>query len=124
VGDGFDVRVAIAGRKAIGRIVVEVAYDASHLKMRTVEEIDYTERTLGERAFSIQQANEGHVELSLQKKRGEDALALPVSVPLVQFEAIAPGSTEVRIANISASDAANRPVPWSAAGREAQIVVN
>ena len=124
VGDGFDIRVAIAARKAIGRIVVEVAYDPAQLKVRTAEEIDYAERAPGERAFSIQQGSEGHVELILQRKRGETALALPVSVPLVQFEALAPGWAEVRIANITASDATNRPVPWSAAGRETQIVVN
>ena len=114
----------MAAHKAIGRIVVEVDYDPSHLKVRTAEEIDYAERTLGERAFSARQASDGHVELILQRKRGEVALALPVSVPLVQFEALAPGPTEVRIANINASDATDRPVPWSAAGRETQIVVN
>ena len=124
VGDGFDVRVAISSRKAIGRIVVEVAYDPAYLKVRTVEEIDYAQRALGERTFSSQQSSDGHVELILQRKRNDPPLALPASVPLVQFEAIAPGSAEVRIASISASDATDSPLSWSAAGREAQVVVN
>ena len=124
VGDSFDVRVAIVARNAIGRIVVEVAYDPAYLRVRTAEEIDYSGRTVAERAFSSQEMSDGNVELVLQKKRGEAALTLPASVPLVQFEAIAPGSAEIRIASISASDATDRPLTWSAAGRETQIVVN
>lgn len=124
VGDGFDVRVAIAARNPIGRLVVQVAYDPSYLKVRTVEEIDYADRVPGERAFSTQDSNDGNVELVLQRKRGEAALALPASIPLVQFEAIAAGATEVRIAGISATDATDRPLPWSAEGREAEIALN
>lgn len=124
VGEGFDVRVSVAAGQAIGRIVVEVAYDPSHLKPRTLEEIDYGERAAGERAFSINPLNDGSVELVLAKERGVDALVLPLSAPLVQFEALSPGSTEIRIANVSASDPTARSLPWSAAGRESRIVLD
>jgi len=120
VGENFDVRVTIVGTQAVARIVVEVAYDPSLLKVRTLEEIDYAMRAVGERAFSISQSSEGQVELVLRRREG--ALALPLSAPLVQFEAIAAGSTDVRISSVGAYDSTDRSLPWSAIGRESRII--
>lgn len=124
MGQGFDVRVAIAGRQAIGRIVVELSYDASRLKARTLDEIDYAGRAELDRAFSINPLDEGHVELVLDKKRSEVGSGLPASVRLVQFEALAPGRTEIRVASISVSDPTDRSLQWAAAGQERTIIVN
>jgi hypothetical protein len=46
-----------------------------------------------------------------------------LSAPLVQFEAIAAGSTDVRISSVGAYDSTDRSLPWSAIGRESKIVV-
>ena len=124
VGEGFDARVSIAARQAIGRIVVEVAYDPSRLKARTLEEIDYGARAAGERAFSMNPLNDGSVELVLTKERSVNALVLPLSAPLVQFEALSPGWTQIRIENISVSDASGRALSWSASDQESWISIN
>src|SRR4029079_1117215 len=58
VGENFDVRVAIVGTQAIARIVVAVAYDPSRLRVRTLEEIDYATRAVGERAFSTNESSD------------------------------------------------------------------
>ena len=100
---------------------VEIAYDPALLKARTLEEIDYAQRTEGERAFAIDQLSDGHVALVMKMKGGE---AIPRNVPLVQFEALSPGRAQIRITDISVSDASERSVPWAATGRESQIVLN
>jgi hypothetical protein len=61
IGEGFDMRVTIAARKAVGRIVVEIAYDPILLKARSTEEIDSTGRPPGERAFSIERMSDGQI---------------------------------------------------------------
>jgi hypothetical protein len=121
VGEAFDVRVAIAARQPIARIVVEIAYDPALLKARSLEELDYAQRTLGEPAFAIEQSSDGRVAIVMKMKGGA---APPGTVPLVQFEALSPGSAQIRITDISAFDASDRSVPWAAAGRESQIALN
>ncbi len=121
VGEAFDVRVAIDARQPIARIVVEITYDPALLKARSLEEIDYSQRTLGERAFAIDPVSDGHVAIVMKMKGGE---APPGNVALVQFEAVSPGWAQIRITDISASDASDRSVPWAATGRESQIALN
>jgi hypothetical protein len=124
VGEGFDVRVSLMARQPIGRIVVGVAYDPVLLKARTLEELDYAQRALGERMFRIDNSNDGRIELSLGKDRGNPAEALPASVPLVQFEALAAGPAQVRVESIAVSDPNGGTLTWSATGREIDVVVN
>jgi hypothetical protein len=124
VGESFDVRVSLRARQAIGNVVVEVTYDPTLLKARTVEEIDYAQRAPGERMFRTDSSNEGQVGLSLAWDRGNPAQGLPASVPLVQFEALAPGRAHVRVESIAVSDPNGGPLSWSAMGRENDIVLN
>ena len=121
VGEAFDLRVAIDARQPIARFVFEITYDPALLKARTLDAIDYAQRTGGERAFEIDQLSDGRVALVVRMKRGE---AIPRNVPLVQFEALSPGSAQIRITDINVSDASDRSVPWAATGRESQIVLN
>jgi len=121
VGEAFDVRVAIDARQPIARIVFEITYDPALLKARSLEELDYAQRTEGERAFAIDQLSDGRVALVMKMKQGE---AIPRNVPLVQFEALSPGSAQIRITDISAFDAGERSVPFAATGRESQIILN
>jgi len=121
VGEAFDVRVAIDARQPITRIGFEITYDATLLKARSLEELDYAQRTPGEPAFAIDPLNDGQVALVMRIKGGE---AIPRNVPLVQFEALSPGWAQIRITDISASDASQRSVPWVATGRESQINLN
>lgn len=121
VGEAFDLRVAIDARQPITRVVFEIVYDPALLKARTLEEIDYAQRTEGERAFAIDQLSDGRVALVMRLKKGE---AVPRNVPLVQFEALSPGRAQIRITDISASDASERSVPWAATGRESEIALN
>ena len=124
VGEGFDVRVRLMARQPIGRIVVEVAYDPALLKARTLEEIDYAHRAVGERMFRIERSSDGNVELSLARDRRNPEQGLPASAPLVQFEALAPGLAQVRVQSIVALDSNGGALTWSATGRESDIVLN
>ena len=123
VGEGFDVRVFLTERQPIGRILVEVTYDPALLKARTLEEIDYAPRELGERMFRIESSSDGRVELSIARDR-RNPQALPTSVPLVQFEALAPGRTRVRVESIVVTDPNSGALTWSATGRDGDIVLN
>jgi len=123
VGEGFDARVELSARQPIGRIVVEVAYDPALLKARTPEEIDYASRGAGERMFRTETSSDGHVELSLVQDRGSPQV-LPASVPLVQFEALAPGIAQVRVESIVVTDPTDRTLTWSAMGRVSEIVIH
>ena len=124
IGENFDVRVAIAGRQPVGRIVVELVFDPLLLRMRLVEELDSAVRGTEDRAFSISQSMEGQVELVLNPRRRQAALEIPATVPLVQFEAIQQGTTQLRIPNVSAFDPGDRSLSWAAVGQEIQVVVN
>ena len=121
VGDAFDVRVSIAARQPIARIVFGITYEPGLLKARSLEAIDYVHRTPGERAFAINELSDGHVEVVVAMKGREPP---PANVPLVQFEVLSPGRTQIRIASIDVSDASDRAVPWAATGRESQISLN
>ena len=124
VGEGFDVRVSLVARQPVGRIVIEVSYDPALLKARTLEELDYAQRALGERMFTIDNSNDGRIELSLAKDRGNPTPGLPASVPLVQFEALATGRAQVRIESIAVSDPNGGTLTWSAMGRESGVMIN
>jgi len=121
IGDAFDIRVSIDASQPIARVGVEVLYDPTLLKARALEEIDYAQRALGERMFRIDEINEGRAMLALVMKRGEVA---PNNVPVLQFEALAPGWTQIRIVNIGVFDASGRPLTWTASGQESQISIN
>jgi len=121
VGDSFDVHVAINASRPIARIGVEVFFDPTLLKARALEEIDYGQRATGERAFRIDEIGEGRAVLTLVIKAGE---LPPNSAPVLQFEALAPGGTQIRVEGISVTDASGRAVPWSASGQESRISIN
>ena len=104
IGEAFDLRVAIEARQPIGRIVFQISYDAALLKVRSAEELDYSQRTPGEHAFSIDQLSEGRVTVVMPMAARTPGQARPTSAPVVQFEALAPGWAQVTIANISVSE--------------------
>lgn len=121
IGQFFDVRVAIDASQPIARIGVEVTYDPAFLKGRTLEEIDYAQRAVGERAFKIEDMNDGHATLVMVMKAGE----IPrMNVPLVQFEALSPGWAQIRVESINVSDAMGGSLTWTATGQESRISLN
>ena len=121
IGENFDVRVAIDASQPVARIGVEVIYDPAFLRGRTLEEIDYGPRALGERAFKIEEIGDGRAILVLVMKGGE----IPrMNVPLVQFEALSPGWTQIRVESINVSDASGRTLTWSATGQESRMSIN
>jgi hypothetical protein len=130
IGEAFDVRLVVTARQPIGRIVVEIDFDPALLKVRSTEEVDYSRRRPGERGFSIDPSGsldpsiDGHVRVVMAAEPGTTGRALPNSAPVIQLEALAQGSTQVRIASVSVSDTADRPLQWSATGRESPIILN
>jgi hypothetical protein len=124
IGEGFDMRVTIAARKAVGRIVVEIAYDPILLKARSTEEIDSTGRPPGERAFSIERMSDGQIAVVMPAQGGAAGQELPASAVLAQFEAIATGSTQIRVSGVTVTDTTGQALPWAATGEESQIIVN
>jgi hypothetical protein len=124
VGEAFDLRVGIEARQSIARIVVEISYDPALLKARSLEEIDYAQRATGGRAFSIDELSDGRIVLAIRfggsKPKQDERLDLPIA----QFEALAPGSAQVRIVRVSISDASNQPVLWTATGQDIRIAIN
>ena len=122
VGEGFDIRVSLAARQPVRRIAVEITYDPTLLKARSLEEIDYAQRDSGERAFRTEQASDGQIEVVLGDEQGV-ATSLPMSAPLAQFEPLTAGRTEIRITGITVLDPTNRSLAWAATGRESEVVI-
>ena len=122
VGEAFDVRVAIISSQPVARVGVEVNYDPTLLKARTLDEIDYATRAPGElAAFKIDEPSDGRATLVLVLKGGQ----VPrMNVPLVQFEALSPGWAQIRIDSISVTDVSDRPLPWAASGQESRMSIN
>jgi len=121
IGEFFDVRVTLVASQPIAHIAIEVTYDPEFLKGRDLDEVDYAKRADGERAFKPEEINDGRAKLVMVMNRGE----IPVlNVPLVQFEALLPGSTQIRIEGISVSDASGRTLTWTASGQESRISIN
>jgi hypothetical protein len=120
VGQAFDVRVSLDARQPTARIVVDIDYDPALLKPRSREELDYAQRAQGEPAFEIDAPTDGHVAVVMKLTR--DDVVRP-NVPVVQFEVLAPGVTQIRITSVSASDTADRPLPCTARGLQSEVAL-
>ena len=57
VGEAFDVRVSIETHQAVGRIVLDIAFDPALLRLRVSEEVDYTHRTPEGLSFSVERSS-------------------------------------------------------------------
>ena len=123
VGEGFDVRVSLAARRPVKRIAVAISYDPALLKARTAEEIDYSQRGATERAFRIEQAVDGEIEVALGDEPGTAGRDLPMSAALVQFEPLAPGRTQVRVTGITVLDPSDRSLQFAATGKDSEIII-
>lgn len=124
VGEAFDVRVSVMARQPVGNIAVEVTYDPALLKARGLEEIDYAQRSPGERMFRITGNSDGRIELSIAADRAHPEQAMPAGLPLVQFEALAPGRAHVRVDSIEVSNPRGVAMSWSAIGRDSEVVLD
>ena len=96
IGESFDVRVAIDCEPADR----PHRLSKSPTTLRCSRREPWKKSTMrsartGERAFKIDEINDGRVTLvDGDERRGE---ILPVNVPLVQFEALSPGWAQIRI---------------------------
>jgi hypothetical protein len=124
VGEAFDVRVALTSHQPVGRIAMEIVYDASLLKARSAEEIDYTQRAPGEVAFSIERSSDGQVGVALVAGGGVAGEGVPATAAVVQFEALAAGGAQIQLSGIAVSDTTDRPMPFEAKGQESLILVH
>ena len=124
VGEAFDVRVSMDTRQAVGRIVLDIAFDPALLRLRLSEEIDYTHRTPGELPIRVDRSSEGRATLRLVPGASTPGSTSRMSVAVAQFEALAPGSAQIGIENIVVSDGMDRSLSWTASGRESTIAIN
>jgi len=124
VGEAFDVRVTLMGQQPVGRIAMDIAYDAALLKARGTEEVDYGQRPPDDRAFTIERTSDGQVAVRMLLGGGPAGQALPPSAAVVQFEALAPGGAVLRISGIAVWDMADQPVPWQAVGEENIVLIH
>jgi hypothetical protein len=123
-GEAFDVHVVVDGRQALERISLEIDYDPAVLRLRTLEAVDYSRRA-GERTFSIAEGlGDGRAMAVLTIGGDAWGLAYRVRAAVAQFEALAPGSAQIRISNIQVNDRAGRLIDLTATGLELAIVLN
>ncbi len=124
-GEAFDVHVVLDGRQAIERIAFEIDYDPTLLHVRTSEELDYSQRASGERTFLIRdQLSERRVVAVMAMGGDVWGPEYRVRAAVAQFEALAPGSAQIRISNIQVNDRTGRSIDWTASGQEMAIVLN
>jgi hypothetical protein len=124
-GEAFDVHVVFDGRQAIERIAFEIDYDPTLLRVRTLEEVDYSQRASGERTFFIaDRLSDGRVVAVMTMGGDVWGPAYRVRAAVAQFEALAPGSTQIRISNIQVNDRTGRSIEWTASGEQMAIVLH
>ena len=120
-GGSVDLSVTIDAQRALDRVVLDIDYDPQQLRLRSAEEVDYSQRapSLGN-AFSIEVATEGHVTVAI---RPSTRTAQSLHAAVVQFEAIASGWTKIRLTDVHATDLSGRALAWTASGQESQVAI-
>ena len=98
VGESVDLIADVESDQSVDRIVLVIDYDASLLRVRTAEELDYTNASIVHR-FRLDDYAVSRVVVSVSAR----ALGAPIGrlsmLGAVQFEALAPGSAEVAVAS-------------------------
>ena len=124
VGEAFDYVVTIDARQAVGRIALEVSYDPALLRVRTAEEIDYTNRPQEDGRFSTVETTDGRVAVVMLVRDGSRPVLGSVRMAVVQFEALAPGGAQISVSNISASDGTGSALSLDVPDRESVVALN
>lgn len=124
VGDAFDYVITIDAQRAVGRIALEVSYDPALLRVRTAEEIDYTNRPQEEGRFSTEETTDGRVAVVMLVRDGSRPVLGSVRMAVVQFEGLAPGGAQISVSNISASDGTGGALSLDVSDRESVVVLN
>jgi Cohesin domain len=123
VGEAFDYVVTIDAQQAVGRIALEISYDPALLRVRTAEEIDYTNRPHEEGRFSTEETGDGRVAVVMVRDGSRPVLG-SLRMAVVQFEALASGSAQISVSNISASDSTGRAVSLDVSDRESAVALD
>lgn len=123
VGEAFDYIVTIDAQRAVGRMALEVSYDPALLRIRTAEEIDYTNRPQEEARFSTEEPRDGSVAVVMVRDGSRPILG-SVRITVVQFEGLAPGRAQISVSNISASDGTGGALSLDVSDRESAVVLN
>ncbi len=124
VGEAFDYIVTIDAKQAVGRITLEVSYDPALLRVRTSEEIDYTNRHDAEGGFSAKETSDGRLAVVRVVRDGSRPILGSVRIAVVQFEAVAPGTAQISVSNISAFDSADTALSLAVSDRESVVALN
>jgi len=120
-GGSVDLSVTIDAQRALDRVVLDIDYDPQQLRLRSAEEVDYSQRAPSlDNAFSIEVATEGHVTVAI---RPSTRTAQGLHAAVVQFEAIASGWTKIRVTDVHATDLSGRALAWTASGQESQVAI-
>jgi hypothetical protein len=98
VGESVDLIADVESEQPVDRIVLAISYDPSLLRVRTAEDLDYTNTSIVHR-FSVSEDAASRVVASVSAR----ALGAPIGrspmLGVVQFEPLAPGSAEVAVAS-------------------------
>jgi hypothetical protein len=124
VGDGIDLTVDVEGREAIGRIVLSINYDSTLLRLRSAEEIDYTNSAIVHARFALDDERNSSLTVSIAAHEGDAAIAGAGGLAIAQFEALAPGWASVAVSTVSVSGSGARQLSHRVVSREAQVAIN
>jgi hypothetical protein len=123
VGEAFDYIITIDAQRAVGRITLEFSYDPALLRVRTAEEIDYSNRPEQEGRFLTEEIGDGRVAVVMVRDGSRPVLG-SVRMAVVQFEGLAPGGAQISVSNVSASDGTGGALSLDVSDRESVVVLN
>ena len=123
VSEAFDYTVTIDAQQAVGRIALEISYDPALLRVRTAEEMDYTNRPQEEGRFSTQETGDGRVAVVMTRDGSRPVLG-SVRMAVVHLDGLAPGQAQISVANVSASDGTGGALSLDVSDRESVVALN
>jgi len=122
---GASIDLATTGPSAIPPwVALNITFDPRVLRPRSSEEIDYADASIDRGSLQEAEAGEGVVRMSAGR-RGSSATSATKQLGLLQFEAIGPGTTTIRVSVVPGEslDAGAARLPFAVPVCDCQVNV-
>ncbi len=114
VGDVFQVRIEVEAKAALSQLMFAVSYDKSRLTLAGWSEGSLAQRGGSPADLGVEEPSDGNIQVIFKASNGL-SVAGAGSLAVLQFEASKPGTSEIKLQNLSAVD-------WAGAGSDIVVL--
>jgi hypothetical protein len=123
-GDTVDLFLGGSANRLVGRIVLKIQFDPSLLRLRSNEEIDYTNANVDPAQFVVETAEGGEITVTADAAGQRGLGTAGRQLGIVQFEAIARGWARVDAVASAIVDRSGKTVDASLVPNSVQVAIN